>query len=129
MKITILTLFPEMFEGFLTTSIIKKARLKGLAEIEAVDIREFTDDKHNRCLLYTSTVEYSGTEALKLIRDHKFDLAVLDVMLPDCSGFHLCEDCLLYTSRKTTALTASPSRWSAGATRSASSLPACCSVC
>ena len=48
MKITILTLFPEMFEGFLTTSIIKKARLKGLAEIEAVDIREFTDDKHNR---------------------------------------------------------------------------------
>ena len=39
MKITILTLFPEMFEGFLTTSIIKKARLKGLAEIEAVDIR------------------------------------------------------------------------------------------
>ena len=27
MKITILTLFPEMFEGFLTTSIIKKARL------------------------------------------------------------------------------------------------------
>ena len=44
MKITILTLFPEMFEGFLTTSIIKKARLKGLAEIEAVDIREFTED-------------------------------------------------------------------------------------
>ena len=32
----------------MTTSIIKKARLKGLAEIEAVDIREFTDDKHNR---------------------------------------------------------------------------------
>ena len=31
MKITILTLFPEMFEGFLTTSIIKKARLKRLA--------------------------------------------------------------------------------------------------
>ena len=37
-------------------------------------------------------MEYSGTEALKLIRDHKFDLAVLDVMLPDCSGFHLCEE-------------------------------------
>ena len=48
MRITILTLFPEMFEGFLTTSIIKKARLKGLAEIEAIDIRAFTEDKHNR---------------------------------------------------------------------------------
>ena len=41
---------------------------------------------------FQTTVEYSGTEALKLIRDHKFDLAVLDVMLPDCSGFHLCEE-------------------------------------
>ena len=41
---------------------------------------------------FQTTVEYSGTEALKLIRDHKFDLAVLDVMLPDCRGFHLCEE-------------------------------------
>ena len=48
MRITILTLFPEMFEGFLTTSIIKKARLKKLMEIETVDIRSFTKDKHHR---------------------------------------------------------------------------------
>lgn len=48
MRITILTLFPEMFEGFLTTSIIKKARLKNLVEIEMVDIRSFTKDKHHR---------------------------------------------------------------------------------
>ncbi len=48
MRITILTLFPEMFEGFLNTSIMKKARLKNLAEIETVDIRSFTKDKHHR---------------------------------------------------------------------------------
>ena len=48
MKITILTLFPEMFEGFLNTSIIKKARLKELVEFELVDIRSFTTNKHNR---------------------------------------------------------------------------------
>lgn len=48
MKITILTLFPEQFEGFINTSIIKKAVLKGLVEIECVDIRQFTQDKHNR---------------------------------------------------------------------------------
>lgn len=48
MKISILTLFPEMFQGFLTTSIIKKAILKELVEIELVDIRQFTDDKHTR---------------------------------------------------------------------------------
>lgn len=48
MKITILTLFPEMFEGFLNTSIIKKARLKGFVEINVVDFRPFTEDKHTR---------------------------------------------------------------------------------
>lgn len=48
MRITIATIFPEMFEGFITTSIIKKAVLKGLVEIDTVDIRSFTKDKHRR---------------------------------------------------------------------------------
>lgn len=48
MKISILSLFPEMFDGFLETSIIKKARLKNLVEINIVDMRAFTEDKHNR---------------------------------------------------------------------------------
>jgi ribosylpyrimidine nucleosidase len=47
-RITILTLFPDMFEGFLNTSIIKKARLKGLVDIEVVDFRPFTLNKNNR---------------------------------------------------------------------------------
>jgi len=48
MKITILTIFPEMFTGFTSTSIIKKAILKELVTIEVVDIRLFTQDKHRR---------------------------------------------------------------------------------
>ncbi len=48
MKIKILTLFPEQFIGFKETSIIKKAQLKGLVEIELINIRDFTLDKHNR---------------------------------------------------------------------------------
>ena len=48
MKISILTLFPEMFDGFLNTSIIKKARLKELVEIECIDIRSFSTNKHKR---------------------------------------------------------------------------------
>ena len=39
MKITILTLFPEMFEGFFNSSIIKKAKYKGLVEYQAIDVR------------------------------------------------------------------------------------------
>ncbi len=48
MKITILTLFPEMFEGFLKTSIINKALKKQLVEIRVVNIRDFSEDKNKR---------------------------------------------------------------------------------
>ena len=48
MKITILTLFPEMFDGFLTNSIIKRAIAKGLVEIKIVNIRDYTTDKYGR---------------------------------------------------------------------------------
>lgn len=48
MKIDILTLFPEMFEGFINSSIIKRAREKNIVEINIHNIRDYTDDKHNR---------------------------------------------------------------------------------
>lgn len=46
MKITILTLFTEMFDGFLNTSIIKRIIDKGLVEVNVVDIRDYSNDKH-----------------------------------------------------------------------------------
>ena len=48
MKLTILTLFPEMFDGFLTNSIIKRAIAKGVVEIKIVNIRDYTKDRYNR---------------------------------------------------------------------------------
>lgn len=48
MKITILTIFPEMFDGFLTNSIIKRAIAKGAVEVEIDDIRKYTKDKYHR---------------------------------------------------------------------------------
>ena len=48
MRITIMTIFPEMFDGFLNTSIIKKARLKNIVDINVADFRQYTKDKHNR---------------------------------------------------------------------------------
>lgn len=41
-----LTLFPELFGPFLVTSLIGRARERGLLEIEARDLREFTHDRH-----------------------------------------------------------------------------------
>ena len=46
MKIDILSLFPEMFEGFLNTSIIKRAIDKEVVDIKIHNFREFTQDKH-----------------------------------------------------------------------------------
>lgn len=46
MKITVLTLFPEMFDGFLHTSIISRILDKGNVEVKLVDIRDYSTDKH-----------------------------------------------------------------------------------
>ena len=46
MRIDIITIFPDMFSGPFTHSIIKRAISKGLAEIHLHDLREYTTDKH-----------------------------------------------------------------------------------
>ncbi|MBQ2478910.1 MAG: tRNA (guanosine(37)-N1)-methyltransferase TrmD, partial [Erysipelotrichales bacterium] len=48
MRITILTLFPEMFEGFLNTSIIARAIKKEQVVIETVNFRDYTLNKHRK---------------------------------------------------------------------------------
>ena len=40
MKITILTLFPEMFESYLNNSIIKRAQTKNLVEFDELEKSE-----------------------------------------------------------------------------------------
>ncbi len=46
MRITILTLFPEMFDGPFSDSILKKAQERGLIEIHLVNIRDFGIGSH-----------------------------------------------------------------------------------
>lgn len=48
MKIYIMTLFPEMVEQVLNTSITGRAIEQGLLEIHAVNIRDYTLDKHKK---------------------------------------------------------------------------------
>ena len=48
MRIDILTLFPEMFTP-LKTSILGRAEKAGKIEINIVDIRDYTLDKHKKC--------------------------------------------------------------------------------
>jgi tRNA (guanine37-N1)-methyltransferase len=46
MRVQVLTIFPELFEPFLSTSLIGKAREKGLLEVRVHDLRGFTEDRH-----------------------------------------------------------------------------------
>lgn len=48
MKIEVLSLFPEMFAGTVDSSILGKAGERGLLRVHVTDIREYTQDKHNR---------------------------------------------------------------------------------
>jgi tRNA (guanine37-N1)-methyltransferase len=46
MRITILTLFPDMMRGILETSIVGKAQKKGAVTVDYVDIRKFATDSY-----------------------------------------------------------------------------------
>ncbi len=56
MKIDILTLFPDVIEAVLGSSIIGRGREKGLLDIAAHNIRDYTPDKHGR----TDDYPYGG---------------------------------------------------------------------
>ena len=48
MKFDILTLFPEMIDGFLSESILGRAVKNNIIDIKCTNIRDFANDKHNR---------------------------------------------------------------------------------
>ena len=60
MEIHILTLFPEMVRAGLSESIIGRAIREGLLEIDAVNIRDYSRDKHGK----TDDYPYGGGAGL-----------------------------------------------------------------
>ena len=69
MKIDVLTLFPAMFQGFLTESIIKRAIQKGKVNIEIHNIRDYSFDKHKRVDDY----QIGGGEGMVLMPEPIFN--------------------------------------------------------
>ncbi|HBA13457.1 MAG TPA: tRNA (guanosine(37)-N1)-methyltransferase TrmD, partial [Bacteroidales bacterium] len=60
MRIDILTVFPEMIEGFFNHSIMSRAQKAGLAEIHLHNIRDYTVDKHRK----TDDYPFGGSAGL-----------------------------------------------------------------
>lgn len=63
MKIDILSLFPEMFDGFLKTSIIKRAIDANVVDVKIHDFREFSNNKHKKVDDYP----YGGGQGMVLM--------------------------------------------------------------
>ena len=78
MRIDILTIFPSMFDGFLTNSIVKRAIQKKLVEINVYDIRNYSTDKHKKVDDYG----FGGGKGMVLMPQPIFD-AVDDLKKDD----------------------------------------------
>lgn len=101
MKITILTLFTDMYEGFLNTSIIKRIIDKGIAQIEVVDIRDYSNDKHR----HVDDTPYGGGAGM-LMKVDVVDRALKDnsnenshIILTSPKGKKLHQDDLIRLSK------------------------------
>ena len=87
MKFKVLTLFPNMFEGFLSESIIKRAKEQGLVNIKIHNFRDYSKDKHNK----VDDTPYGGGCGMVLtcqpifdcIDDIKTDKAKVILLTPD----------------------------------------------
>lgn len=69
MKIDILTLFPDMFTGFLNESIIKRAIEKKLVEVNIINFRDYSLDPHKK----VDDTPYGGGAGMVLMAQPIFD--------------------------------------------------------
>ncbi len=69
MKIDILTLFPNMLDGFLNESIIKRAKENNLVQINLIDFRKYSLNKQNK----VDDTPYGGGSGMVLMCQPIFD--------------------------------------------------------
>lgn len=69
MKISILTLFPEVFETYFATSIPGRAQEKGLLDLELVQIRDYATNKHHK----VDDEPFSGGAGMVMMPQPLFD--------------------------------------------------------
>lgn len=84
MKINILTLFPEMFQGPLSESIIKRAIGKGIVEINYFNLRDYAEDKHKT----VDDTPYGGGAGM-VLKIETMDRAISDIVGKNRKDFRI----------------------------------------
>ena len=95
MRIDILTIFPEMFQGFLNTSIIKRAIEKKLVEINIINFRDYTLDPHGK----VDDTPYGGGRGMVLMVQPIYD-AVMSLKKENTKVILLTPDGEKYNQKK-----------------------------
>ena len=94
MRIDILTLFPSMFDGFLSNSIIKRAIDNKLVEINIVNFRDYSLDPHHK----VDDTPYGGGAGMVLMVQPIYD-AVMDLKTEDSKVILLTPDGVPYNQK------------------------------
>jgi len=87
MRIDILTLFPSMFNGFLSESIIKRAIDNKLVEVNIINFRDYSLDPHHK----VDDTPYGGGSGMLLTIQPIYD-AVMDLKKEDTKVILLTPD-------------------------------------
>jgi tRNA (guanine37-N1)-methyltransferase len=94
MKIDILTLFPNMFEGFLTESIIKRAINNKLVTINIIDFREYSTKKNKQ----VDDTPYGGGSGMVLMCEPVVR-AIEDIKTPESLVILMCPQGKVYNEK------------------------------
>ena len=69
MQFEVFTLLPEVFPPYLESSILQRARLRGLIDVRVHNIRDYTHDKHH----ITDDTPYGGGGGIVMKPDPIFE--------------------------------------------------------
>ena len=102
MKIKVLTLFPEVYEGYLSSSIISRIISKGFLDVEIINIRDYSLDKHK----HVDDTPYGGGAGMlmkvdvlhKALMDNKTDKS--HVLLTSPKAYPLKQSDLIRLSKE-----------------------------
>ena len=84
LHIDILTLFPQMLDGFLTESILGKALERGLLSVQVHNLRDWTTDKH-----HTADDRPFGGGAGMVLKPEPVFAAIEQLQRPGCRRIYL----------------------------------------
>jgi tRNA (guanine37-N1)-methyltransferase len=101
LRFEVFTLFPEVFEPYLESSILQRARQRGLVEVHLHNIRDWAFDKHH----ITDDEPYGGGGGMVMKPDPIF--AAVEAVLgspPDCPVILLTPQGRLFTQQAAHAL-------------------------